>query len=120
MTPITQQLIKKPAFPGFSLIHSCSRLVFSKDLAKLRSMARITPNAGLGALRRKNVKYDLPKGLFDVITSRNFKYGVQHVKLRLMDQKAISGNSCFELKPFFYTSMSNSEVTLDSNQVLID
>ena len=27
MTPITQQLIKKPAFPGLSLIHNCSRLV---------------------------------------------------------------------------------------------
>ena len=30
MTPITQQLIKKPAFPGLSLIHSCSRLVSRK------------------------------------------------------------------------------------------
>ena len=27
MTPITQQLIKKPAFRGLSLIHNCSHLV---------------------------------------------------------------------------------------------
>ena len=29
MTPINQQLIKKPVFPGLSLIHNCSRLVFN-------------------------------------------------------------------------------------------